>query len=82
MLLSPFCNITGKEVASAEEVPTSHPGRIKHLHKDFTGDRGQVTGVSVKVDILVLIDIRCICVLEFLGSGTPQLFVSVDTLLN
>ena len=82
MLLSPFSDITGKEVAGAEEVPSSHPSRIQHLHKDFTSDGSQVTGVSVKVNILVFIDIRCIYMPEFLGAGTPKLFVSVDTLLK
>ena len=71
MLLSPFSDITGKKVACAEEVPTAHPSRTQHLHKDFAGNGSQVSGVSVQVDLLVLIDVRCIYMLEFLGAGTP-----------
>ena len=60
----------------------AHPSRIQHLHKDFAGNGSQVIGVSVQVDLLVLIDVRCIYVLEFLGAGTPKLLVSVDTLFE
>ena len=38
--------------------------------------------MTVEVDLLVFIDVRCIYMLEFLGAGTSKLFVSVDTLLK
>ena len=82
MLLSPFSDITGKEVAGAEEVPSSHSSCVQHLHEDFTSDGSQVSGVSVKVNVLVFIDVRCVNMPEFFGAGTPKFFVSVDTLFK
>ena len=38
--------------------------------------------MSVEVNLIVFIDIRCIYMLEFVSAGTPKLFVSIDALLE
>ena len=82
MFFSPFGNITFKETTCTEEIPSPHSSSIQHFHKNFASNGRKVSSVAVKVALLGLIDIRCICMLEFLGSGTPQVFVSVDSLLK
>ena len=80
MLLGPLCHVTSKEIRSAQQVPTTHSGCVQDFHQDLASDGGEVAGVTVEVNFFVLIDVRCVYMFEFLGTGPPEFLVSFDTL--
>ena len=82
MFLCPFGDIASEEVCCSQKVPTTHSGSIQDFHQDLASNWSKVTGMTIKVDVFVFIDVWRINMLEFFSTRPTKFLVSLDTLLE